>query len=251
MISGIGHIISSLPSITLEDLTAVDFDSRVDTKFVFHCDKINAFLEKVKDDLVVLEVNDKRLFEYENLYFDTKEFSFFQHHHAGIANRSKVRARKYDAEGPYYFEVKNKTNKGKTIKYRIPLPQFEEFETPETAYLVNEYTGLNFREMPNKTRIHYKRITLSNKALTEKLTLDFEMTSSNDSASFEFKNLVIAEVKQIHYSSKSPYIRTLKELKIYKTSFSKYCASVSLLNTTLKQNRFKGIRTNVKKIANA
>ena len=251
MIQGLEHIVSELPSISLVDLTAVEFDSRVDTKFVFHQDKLVEYLEKVSADLVVLEVHGKRIFNYQNLYCDDAGFYFFQRHHSGFGNRSKVRVRKYSDEGPFYFEVKNKTNKGKTVKYRIPLMQFQDFETPETAYLTKEYTGFKFEELPNRTEIEYQRITLSNKGLTEKLTLDFGMKTQNQESKFEFKNLVIAEVKQIHYSSRSAFIRTLKEMKIYKTSFSKYCSSVALLNSNLKQNRFKKIIANVKNIANA
>lgn len=251
MIPGIEHIISRLPSISLQDLTAVEFDSRVDTKFVFHQDRLVEFLDKIKNNLVVLEVHGNRVFDYENLYCDNENFKFFQRHQAGSGNRSKVRVRKYSTQGPFYFEVKNKTNKGKTIKYRIPLQQFSDFENLETAYLVKEYTGLTFKELPKRTRIDYRRITFSNKELTEKLTLDFGLATQNETTSFDFENLVIAEVKQISYSSKSPFIRTLKEMKIYKTSFSKYCSSVAMLNTNLKQNRFKMITSNVKKIANA
>jgi hypothetical protein len=251
MTSSLEHMVSRLSSISLVELTAVEFDSRVDTKFVFHQNKLIEFLEKISADLVILEVEGQRIFNYENLYCDDAKFHFFQRHHSGFGNRSKVRVRKYGCEGPFYFEVKNKTNKGKTVKYRIPLLQFKDFENPETAYLTQEYTGFSFADLPNRTEIEYSRITLSNKGLTEKLTLDFGMKTQNQESKFEFKNLVIAEVKQIHYSSRSSFIRTLKEMKIYETSFSKYCASVALLNTKLKQNRFKKIITNVKNIANA
>lgn len=247
----ISHIISQLRKISLQDLTAVEFDSRVDTKFIFHKDKLSSFLEKIKDDLVILEVGNQSVFNYENLYFDSNGFEFYRKHHAGFGNRSKVRVRKYGEQGPYFFEVKDKTNKGKTTKHRISLTEFDRFETNETKELIQNKVSQNFDQLSNRTNIKYKRITLSNSSLTEKMTLDFEMISRSKDNSFSFDNLVIAEVKQINYSSRSPFLRALKELKIYDTSFSKYCSSVALMNHTIKKNRFKKGLTTVINIAHA
>lgn len=251
MITEVLHIVTKLPSINLQELGAVDFDSRIDTKFVFHQDKLPLFLEGLKNNLVVLEVDGKRLFQYENLYCDSKDFEFFKKHHAGFGNRSKVRVRKYGEKGPFFFEVKNKTNKGKTVKHRVSLGSFSGFENFETQNTLEEKTGFTFDHLPERTDINYQRITFSNLGFTEKLTVDFGLEAINDSGKFEFTNLVIVEVKQIQYSSRSPFIQALKDLKIYKSSFSKYCASVAALNSDIKKNRFLPLLKNVNKIARA
>ncbi|MGB0805696.1 MAG: polyphosphate polymerase domain-containing protein [Salibacteraceae bacterium] len=251
MIDKLKHIISSVPGISLQELGAVDFDSRIDTKFVFHKDKLPEFLSRIKNDLQVLDVNGDRLFQYENLYCDSNDFEFFKRHHSGFGNRSKVRVRKYSDKGPFFFEVKKKTNKGKTVKHRIPIESFNKFENPDTENSLVDNTGFSFETLSKRTGIDYKRMTFSNLAFSEKLTVDFDLVAKNKTDKFKFENLVIVEVKQIKYSSRSPFIAQLKKLKIYKTSFSKYCASVAVLNSDLKQNRFLPIIKNINKIARA
>ena len=251
MIKEITHILDQVPSIKLEDLGAVDFDSRVDTKFIFHMDLLIPFLNQIKDDLVILEVDGTRFFQYENLYWDSADFVFFKKHHAGHGNRSKIRIRKYGDTGPVYFEVKKKSNKGLTTKYRIPLANEHEFRTEETTKVLKTETQLEFEWLSKQTKVAYKRITLTNKSLTEKLTIDFEMDALSDERKFHFKNLVVTEVKQLKYSSRSPFITTLKDLKVYSSSFSKYCTSVALLNKDVKQNRFLPIIRTINKIARA
>ena len=250
MSSKISHIISKIPSISLSELSSVDFNSRIDTKFVLDQNQLFHFLNKVASSLVVLEVAGNRIFDYENIYCDTSDFEFFKKHHSGYGNRSKVRVRKYSESGPFFFEVKNKTNKGKTVKHRVSLTEFRNFQIAETKKLLTDKTGFSFSELSYQTEINYRRITLSNTELSEKLTIDFEMSTSNSTNEFEFKNLVIAEVKQISFSSRSPFIRALKDLKIYNTSFSKYCSSIAMLNPNIKKNRFLPIVKNIKKIVN-
>lgn len=251
MIHSIKHIIESLPFISLDELGAVAFDSRIDTKFVMHQDKLPSFLNKIKNDLVVLQIGEKRMFQYENVYSDSPEFIFFKKHHSGFGNRSKVRVRKYSNSGPYFFEVKNKTNKGKTNKYRVPVTSISEYKNSSTRKELLNQTGFTFENLSQLTEINYKRITFSNLALTEKLTVDFDMEARNTNGEVSFDNLVIVEVKQIKYSSRSPFITALKELKTYSTSFSKYCTSVAILNTDIKHNRFLPMIKTINKIARA
>ena len=250
MISSLNHIISKIPGISLVELSSVDFDSRIDTKFVLDQKQLFVFLNSVFSSLVVLEVSGNRVFDYENIYCDTSEFEFFKKHHSGFGNRSKVRIRKYSEKGPFFFEVKNKTNKGKTVKHRVALNEFRDFQNPETEKVLADRTGFKFSELSYQTEIKYRRITLANTELTEKLTIDFGMRTSNTNNEFEFTNMVIVEVKQMSYSSRSPFIRALKDLKIYNTSFSKYCSSVVMLNANVKKNRFLPIINNIKKIVN-
>ncbi|MGB0391764.1 MAG: hypothetical protein ACPGD5_09350, partial [Salibacteraceae bacterium] len=75
------NIDSYCPGINLEQLAVVDFDGRIDTKFIFSRDRLNDFLELIKDDVVVLEVKGKRLFDDKNVYFDKPDFEFFKRHH--------------------------------------------------------------------------------------------------------------------------------------------------------------------------
>jgi len=248
MIREIAHIISEIPSVTLQDLEQVEFESRIDTKYVFHQDQLIPFLNKIKEELQVLEISGERVFQYENVYFDDSDYSFFKKHHSGFANRSKVRIRKYSEKGPYFFEIKSKTNKGRTEKYRVPLPYFGLDNEVEISNYLRGRIGYKLNELHRKTNIDYQRITFTNNELSEKYTIDFHMSTFNKKGLFEFKNLTIVEVKQKKYSGLSPFIRALKEINVRPTRFSKYCTSVVQLDRTVKYNRFKPILNKVDKI---
>jgi hypothetical protein len=50
---------------------------------------------------------------------------------------------------------------------------------------------------------------------------------------------VIAEIKQARLGPRSPFTHQLKQIGVRPGGFSKYCIGSTLLNPTLKQNRFK------------
>ena len=56
-------LISEIKAISLYDLGQVEFDSRIDTKYIFHRDQLNDFLRKIKSSLRVLEINENRFSE--------------------------------------------------------------------------------------------------------------------------------------------------------------------------------------------
>jgi hypothetical protein len=247
----IKKLISDIKPISLYDLGNVEFDSRIDTKYIIHYNQLNQFLSKVKSELHILEIDENRIFTYENMYYDATDYIFYKKHHSGFLNRSKVRTRKYSDSGPYFFEIKSKNNKGKTVKDRVPLKDFNAYQNSETLKLLTNKLGYTFDELTKETYVGYQRITLTNSELTEKYTIDFGMETSNSTTSFLFNNLIVVEVKQIKYSGRSPFIRAMKEMKIGPTKFSKYCTSVVLLDQSVKHNRFKPILKNIDKIISA
>ncbi|UTW65950.1 polyphosphate polymerase domain-containing protein [bacterium SCSIO 12643] len=251
MIREITHILSEIPTVSLLDLEQVEFESRIDTKYVFHQDLLVSFLDDIKDELQVLEISGERIFGYENVYFDDPNYTFFKKHHSGFANRSKVRIRKYSDKGPFFFEIKSKTNKGKTEKYRVPLQYFGLDNDVEISNYLRSRIGYKMNELNRKTNINYQRITFTNKDLSEKYTIDFHMNTSNKNGSYDFKNLTIVEVKQKKFSGLSPFLRALRKINVAPTRFSKYCTSVIRLDHSVKHNRFKPILRKVDKIISA
>ncbi|MCB0481595.1 MAG: polyphosphate polymerase domain-containing protein [Flavobacteriales bacterium] len=242
------EIANTFSSIDLQQLTKVDFDGRIDTKFIFHQDQLPAFLHSIKQDAVILEVAGKRLFPYRNIYFDTAEFKYFGYHQAGRATRLKLRARAYNINGPFVFEVKRKTNKGLTVKKRLSLPNFDRAVSPETEAFLQSELGFGFNELPKQVVVNYSRMTFANRAMTEKFTLDIGLETKLNGEPLPFHNLVIAEVKQEKFSNRSVFVKNLKALRIYPHSFSKYCGAVMKINQEIKKNRFKPILRKLEKI---
>jgi len=100
-------------------MESVALMNRTDTKFVFRADRLPDFLNSIKSEYRILNINDKRASKYETLYFDTPDFKLYKEHHRGKASMYKVRHRIYVDSQLHYFEIKFKNNKGRTIKNRI------------------------------------------------------------------------------------------------------------------------------------
>lgn len=241
-------IANALPAIDLAGLSAVDFNDRVDTKYIFPAHLIPKLMEKIGHELLVLEVGANRLFDYKNIYYDTSNFEFFQRHHAGHLNRIKIRARQYSEKGPFMLEVKTKTNKDKTLKVRHTLDSLDQVESNSSNEFLIDQVGYGFDHLPERTWVNYSRLTFANKSHTEKFTLDTGLLGIRGDQTHDFSNLAIAEIKQEKFSYSSLFVQALKELKIQPKGFSKYCSCLMHLEPALKQNRFKTIRTKLKKI---
>ena len=235
----IHNIISSYKSIDLKELAQVDFDARVDTKYMFSADKLPKFLSLLQDKVCVLEIGGEPQFHYKNLYFDYPNFEFFRQHHAAYLNRIKVRSRQYSEKGPFVFEIKKKTNKSKTVKKRITLPSFDRSKSELTENYLQEQLGIGFNNLTETIGVNYSRITMSNLDMTEKFTLDINLEGVYNGKSHLFENIAIAEIKQERFSNNSIFVNALREIKTYPSSFSKYCAAVLVHRPDIKHNRFK------------
>ena len=96
-------LVSSLLPLSLEELDKVKLLNRVDSKFIFHIRALNDILKEVSEYYHILEIDQKRIFKYESLYFDTPDFLLYRHHHNGKPNRVKVRYRKYLDSGEVFL----------------------------------------------------------------------------------------------------------------------------------------------------
>ena len=87
----------------------------------------------------------------------------------------------------------------------------------------------------------FHRITLVNKTKNERLTLDFDLSFKRENTTKEFKNLVIAELKQEKIDRTSPFFVSMKNRIIRPYRLSKYCLGAMALyeKEKIKINRFK------------
>ena len=113
------NLLNDLQTISLDELDKVKLLDRKDTKFVFNLNQLPSILEKIKPYYRILEINNSPIFNYDNTYFDTHDFLFYNQHHNEHRKRFKVRFRKYSNNNKSYFEIKIKNNKNRTIKKRL------------------------------------------------------------------------------------------------------------------------------------
>jgi len=95
----------------------------------------------------------------------------------------------------------------------------------------------------------FRRITLVNRAKTERLTIDSSLRFHNlvTGREQDMGDIVIIELKRDGLQP-SPILRLLNELRIHPLGFSKYCIGSALTNSDLRQNRFKPRLTAIAKL---
>lgn len=234
-------------ALSLSDLDCVKLLKRYDTKFVFHKDKLPAVLDCLSDHYGILEINRNRTFRYESLYYDTDDYFFYHQHHNKKLNRYKIRCRRYIESDQCYFEIKFKNNKRKTIKNRLLLEDrmIDAMLTENKKEFVRTNVSNGFHDVladtiKPKLWVGFDRITLANQANRERFTFDSNLTyTDTKSRRYNFDNLIIAELKSENISLPPLFFQQLKSLKIFPTTFSKYCIGIATTNNNIKANRFK------------
>ena len=230
--------IQKFQATSLAEMNAIKLLNRQDTKYVFHQRKLAEVLEDLQAFYYVLEINGKRLMSYENQYFDTADFQFYNKHQRGMLNRTKIRIRKYVESDLSFIEVKTKTNKSRTVKKRIPLVQKENINSTRITDFVEANSPVHVEDLNEELFINFTRLTLAHKDLEDRCTIDINLHAKWNGATYNFDNLVIAELKQERFRHASNFNLVLKKHHIYSESFSKYCFSFLNLNPDLKKNSF-------------
>lgn len=246
MTTGFPNKLDGFEATTLEGMNGIKLLNRYDTKYIFHTDLLGAVFDYLSVDYQILEIEGSRSFEYETLYFDTDDYFFYHQHHNRKLNRFKFRSRRYAQSDMCFFEVKFKTNRGKTIKKRLPLGQggIAPALTEASKGFAREHLIIGDSRIIDgikpKLQTEYNRITFANQARKERLTIDTGLTFiDRHSNRRSIDNLAIAELKSERPSPNEEFSQYLKGQKIFPTRFSKYCIGIAMTQQVVKRNRFK------------
>jgi hypothetical protein len=239
--SEISTLLNSFAPIALKEMDGVMLMSRVETKYVFSAGRLPLLLEELEKDYKILEINTVRSFPYQTTYLDTPDMFFFVQQVRGKLNRHKIRYRIYESTGDSFLEIKNKTNKNRTVKWRIENCLSPVFDKKALAF-IGKYLPYETPDLKPSLVNGFTRITLVGKEVKERITLDYDIkfTIPEGSAS-ELPFLAIAEIKNERRSGYSPIGSSMKHFGIHPNGFSKYCMGNAILKeiprkNTLKQN---------------
>ena len=241
------NLLNDFRTISLDELDKVKLLDRKDTKFVFNQNQLPSILEKIKPYYRILEINNFPIFNYDNTYFDTNDFLFYNQHHNEHRKRFKVRFRRYSSSQSF-FEIKIKSNKNRTIKKRMLVNEKNKRLGKQEKNLVSDIIGLNPTQLTPILDIQFSRITLTDNNFSERLTIDTNLSVKNGTSSEIFDQLVISEIKQKEYNPKSEFVQILRDLNIPEMRFSKYCMGMLHVNKEIKYNRFKPKLLQINKI---
>jgi SPX domain protein involved in polyphosphate accumulation len=232
-------LIEQFQPITLAEMANVALLDRMETKYLLGISQLGTAFEALTETYWVLDIDGVRMNHYQTVYFDTDDFRLYQQHHNGLSSRYKVRARKYVESELAFFEIKHKTNRDRTIKSRLSIPEIVTDIPIQLDHFIDDHTPFHADVLEPKLWNDYVRVTLVSKHRQERLTLDLNVAFHWGNASCALPGLVIAEVKQNHRSQQSDFIQQMRRLGVRPAGFSKYTTGVYSLYGGVKINNFK------------
>jgi hypothetical protein len=250
MTSEIVAILEKMQAISLDEMESIRLMDRIDSKFVAPVSLLPTLLEEMFPYFRVQIINDKRIAPYCTQYFDTPNLEMFVMHQNRKLNRQKIRIRSYTDSNLSFLEVKNKNNKGRTSKIRVPIQQSHLNsidELDDEKQFLEKNSHFNSDNLVPVLGNNFNRITLVNNRKTERITIDVDLSFTNYKTENEksLDKLMILELKQDGWKH-SDFRDILNRMRIKKISFSKYCIGtfltnpkINTANPEIKYNRFK------------
>ncbi len=230
---------SYFDSIQLKEMSRVKLMNRTDRKYWFHYDQLEALLRSISEDYYILNIDGQSNLPYATTYYDTEKNKMFIDHQNGKLNRFKVRRRSYVASGISFLEVKFKSNKGRTIKKRIPAEYGNSWFTQAEYQFLTQTIPFSCLDLEPSLYNRFTRLTLVNKNFKERCTIDLDLQFENAERKVNLDQLVIVEIKSEGYSAASSLAMALRDHRIKSSGFSKYCIGRTVTDPTLKRNAFK------------
>ena len=241
-------LLRQMPPITLAEMSGVKLMNRTDTKFVTTMPRLRLLLAMAQQDYFVQEIDGERNMLYDTTYFDTRSFGMYQEHQHGHTNRQKLRFRTYVSSHLQFMEIKTKNNHGRTKKKRIEVTDMDLSDEAKRQF-IGERLHYSVDDLVPHMHNFFHRVTLVNRAKTERLTIDTQLEFNNvlTGASRNMGDLVIVELKRDGLVF-SPVLEMLRQLHIHPHGFSKYCMGAAMTNEQLPVNRFKSKLRDVERI---
>jgi hypothetical protein len=245
--------INDFATIRLDEMANIRLMDRTDSKFVAPATVLPRLLEAMIPLFRLQTVHAHRISRYVTQYLDTPALDFYLMHQNGKLNRQKIRIRSYPDSGLSFLEVKNKNNRGRTIKKRIPvglscISSVDELAEEGKQFLDAHSHFAGDRLVPVLEN-SFRRITLVNNSVSERITIDFDLSFLSDRTgrTHTLDGLTVLELKQ-DGRQHSGFRDILGSLRIKPCSFSKYCTGTFLTNTDVKYNRLKCKMTVINKL---
>ncbi len=243
--------------ISLSQLNAsVSFLKRIDTKYLVHVKDLAKIVEELEKDYFVLDIKGVRIFDYDNIYMDSKALDFYYAHERGDDVRVKVRTRYYVDSDLCFFEYKHKEGDlVRKFRYQEDSSLFGKMDPEATRFFTTLYgslmDGAEKITISPTMRTTYKRFTLCSKANDERITIDLDLSFSDptdvNSKVIELPHLAIIEAKSSQRESRSSEL--MKKFDIQRaTGCSKYCLGLIYFDRVTSHEKFDETLQTIEKL---
>lgn len=241
MLNDIGEVVGIYRPITLREMKGIRLMERDDKKYIATDSDIRSLLEKARDGYLMQELEGvTRISHYQTIYYDTLHNDLFLMHQNGKKSREKIRERHYVDSSLAFCEVKRKNNHGRTSKCRIETPFGDAMKLSSIKDFVSQNSGLD----PDRLRVSlfndFYRITLVNRRMTERVTIDFDISFRNflNGIERDLSGLGVIEIKR-DGNTPSPISDILTDMRVHPARFSKFCIGCLITDRDMKRNNFK------------
>ncbi len=237
-------LLSQFDPIRIEEMDSIKLMNRIDSKYLTDTLVLHEILrDALAGGYRIFENCGKRLLGYDSIYFDTEDVRMFTEHRRGKATREKVRTRSYTDSGQFFLEVKRKDNHKRTRKKRISVPveDFSDFsKDPETCEWLDSHSDYSAEVLSPSLESTFKRITLVNKNLSERITIDTSVAFRNlrTKTLAELGAAVVIELKQDGRVGSQMKDILLKH-RVKSIRISKYCIGIVSTDSNAHPGRFK------------
>ncbi|MDC7227711.1 MAG: polyphosphate polymerase domain-containing protein [Spirochaetales bacterium] len=227
-------ILGDFRTVGIEETDKVKLMNRKECKYVLSINDLGKLLAELHNEYSLVEINDKTIMPYKSVYYDLPDFALYRTHQNGKLNRFKVRSRTYVLTGTTFLEYKLKTNRKRTIKERIEVK--EDYKFTDCEDFLSQRLPFSPSQLEEKLQVDYNRITLVDRAFSERVTIDANLHYSAALKESDFNDLVIIEIKREGNRKISPVKKLLQINRIQPFSISKYCLGISQLYSGVKTN---------------
>ena len=240
MVSADTDPIGDLPTIDLPELLErAALQDRVDRKYLLPIGEMHLLVKALRDDARVLQIDGRRDFAYESVYFDTPDLVCYLQAARRRRRRFKVRTRTYVDAAECYLEVKTRDHRGHTVKYRqthdaglptILTPDGKDFT--DLIVTTTNAAGQGYLDLSPTLITDYRRRTLFIPSSNSRLTIDTDLRWTLDSgATVALPGMSIIETKTA--SRPSAADRLLWRTGRRPTLISKYGTGLAALRPDL------------------
>ncbi|MCA5894964.1 polyphosphate polymerase domain-containing protein [Isoptericola sp. NEAU-Y5] len=232
--SELGVAVHALEPISLTEMNArARLLTRVDRKYFVPRAVLAQIVSASGGFYRALEIDGRREFRYDTVYFDSPRFDFFRAHVQGRRHRYKVRTRTYRDSGDCLLEVKSKGYRGQTVKERVA----HDADGPlalgaEGSRFVGLVTGGPADVLRPVVSTTYHRVTLTHG--DQRVTCDLDLIVHGAGAVFGGPDDVLVETKSPGGAGRLD--RALLECGVRPHRVSKYCVGVALCYPHLPHN---------------
>ena len=235
---------SALQAVGLPELSeAVALQTRVDRKYIVEPEIAAALIDAMPASAMALEIDRRREFEYETMYFDTADYALYRATAHRRRKRFKVRTRTYVDTAETMLEVKMRDARGRTAKERVPHPHEDRQTLTQAAEeFIDEVTKgeVDPESLLPALSTAFRRVTVLDAEAGYRVTFDSAVTAADqDGLAVSLGDSVLVETKTRRHRSATD--RWLWEHQIRPTKISKFATSLAALRPELPANRWRRV----------